>query len=110
MKNIWITGGSRGIGLETVKAFLTDNFTVVVLTRNCDALSRLQKQYPKTLICKSIDLLNFNKDDLPKLQVDALINNAGALVNKSFDSITVDDAMNSPQNSYYYAKIGRAHV
>ncbi|MGB1267530.1 MAG: SDR family NAD(P)-dependent oxidoreductase, partial [Schleiferiaceae bacterium] len=42
MKNIWITGGSRGIGLETVKAFLADNFTVVVLTRNCDALSGLQ--------------------------------------------------------------------
>lgn len=91
MKNIWITGGSRGIGLETVKAFLADHFTVVVLTRNCNALAGLQEQYPKTLICKSIDLINIRKDDLPKLQVDALINNAGALVNKSFESITSED-------------------
>ncbi len=91
MKNIWITGGSRGIGLETVKAFLVDDYTVVVLTRNCDALSALQVQYPNTLICKSVDLLNICKEELPDLQVDALINNAGALVNKSFESITPQD-------------------
>lgn len=91
MKNIWITGGSRGIGLETVRAFLADNFTVVVLTRNCNALSGLLEQYPETLICKSIDLTNIREDDLPKLQVDALINNAGTLINKSFDSITSED-------------------
>ena len=91
MKNIWITGGSRGIGLETVRAFLADNFTVVVLTRNCNALLGLSEQYPETLICKSIDLINIRKDYLPKLQVDALINNAGTLINKPFGSITSED-------------------
>lgn len=91
MKNVWITGASRGIGFETVKAFLEEGHNVVVLTRNINALDELTQTYPDNLHLHMLDLLNLADAELPDLPVDVLINNAGALVNKPFESITQDD-------------------
>ena len=46
MKQVaWITGGSRGIGLATVKEFLQKDWKVIVLTRNLDPLSELKEEH-----------------------------------------------------------------
>ena len=42
MKNIIITGGSRGIGIEMVKIFIENNFNVIVLTRNIKPLEEIK--------------------------------------------------------------------
>lgn len=91
MKNIWITGASRGIGFETVQAFLKDGHHVVVMTRNTDALSELAATYNDRLHLCKLDLLNLEETVFPDFPVDILINNAGALVNKPFESITQQD-------------------
>ena len=91
MKHVWITGASRGIGFETVQAFLEAGHIVVVMTRNTEALSELAVKYDNRLHLSKVDLLNLSRVALPDFPVDILINNAGALVNKPFESITQED-------------------
>lgn len=91
MKNVWITGASRGIGFETVKAFLEGGHNVVVMTRNVEALSELAATYSDRLHLCKVDLLDISRTALPDHPVDILINNAGALVNKPFETITQED-------------------
>ena len=91
MKNVWITGASRGIGFETVKAFLEGGHNVVVMTRNIEALSELAATYRDRLHLCKVDLLDISRTALPDHPVDILINNAGALVNKPFETITQED-------------------
>ena len=91
MKHVWITGASRGIGYETVQAFLEAGHIVVVMTRNTEALSELAVKYDNRLHLSKVDLLNLSSVALPDFPVDILINNAGALVNKPFESITQED-------------------
>lgn len=91
MKNVWITGASRGIGFETVQAFLKEGHNVVVMTRNTKALSELVVTFNGRLHLYEVDLLNLKETVLPDIPVDVLINNAGALVNKPFESISQED-------------------
>ena len=93
MKNIWITGASRGIGYSTAQLFLEKGHRVVILTRNTQAVEGLSALYPETLYICTTDLLALEKSEYPDLPVDILINNAGALVNRPFSDITKDDLM-----------------
>lgn len=93
MKNIWITGASRGIGYSTAQLFLEKGHRVVILTRNTQAVEALSALYPETLYICTTDLLALEKSEYPDLPVDILINNAGALVNRPFSDITKDDLM-----------------
>jgi NAD(P)-dependent dehydrogenase (short-subunit alcohol dehydrogenase family) len=93
MKNIWITGASRGIGYSTAQLFLEMGHRVVILTRNTQAVERLSALYPETLYVCTTDLLALEKSEYPDLPVDILINNAGALVNRPFSDITKEDLM-----------------
>ena len=92
MKNIIITGTSRGIGFELAQLFAKNNYNVLALSRNSEPFNKLNLKNIKTL---SVDLSNEN--DLQKVtnfvtknwkNVDILINNAGKLVNKPFEKIT----------------------
>lgn len=89
-KYAWITGASRGIGLATAKEFLSQNWHVVVLTRNTSALNDLAAAN-EHLTVVSLDLNDFTAEQLPDFPVDVLINNAGALINKPFADISRDD-------------------
>ena len=91
MKNIWITGASRGIGYSTAQLFLEMGHRVVILTRNTQAVEGLSALYPETLYICTTDLLALEKSEYPDLPVDILINNAGALVNRPFSDITKED-------------------
>lgn len=95
MKNIIITGTSRGIGFELAQLFAKNNFQVLALSRNTKTLSELNIKNITTL---SVDLLV--EEDLKKVtnfisenwkKVDILVNNAGKLVNKPFEQLTTQD-------------------
>lgn len=93
MKNIWITGASRGIGYSTAQLFLEMGHRVIILTRNTQAVEGLSALYPETLYICTTDLLDLEKSEYPDFPVDILINNAGALVNRPFSDITKEDLM-----------------
>ena len=44
MKTIWITGGSTGIGLATAKKFISNNWRVIISSRNNEKLEKAKKE------------------------------------------------------------------
>jgi 3-oxoacyl-[acyl-carrier protein] reductase len=95
MKNIIITGASRGIGFELIQLYANNGFNVLAISRNIKPIEALQI---KNISPLSIDLSIEN--DLQKVAhfvktnwktVDILINNAGKLANKPFFKTTTQD-------------------
>ena len=95
MKNIIITGTSRGIGFELAQLFAKEGHQVLAISRNSQPILDLNI---KNIHALSVDLLN--AEDLAKVsafvsenwkQVDVLIHNAGKLVNKPFEKITSEE-------------------
>lgn len=94
-KNIIITGTSRGIGFEMVKIFAKAGHQVLALSRNDKPVKDLKLSNVRSF---AFDLNN-SQDYLQLLDfiktkwshVDILINNAGALLNKSFSKTTIED-------------------
>ena len=95
MKNIIITGTSRGIGFEMVQLFAKKGHRVLALSRNDRPVKDLQLDNVYSL---AFDL--GNSGDYLKVsefikkewkQVDILINNAGTLLNKPFAETTMQD-------------------
>jgi len=95
MKNIVITGTSRGIGFELAKQFAENGHQVLALSRNTKPLSAINNE---NITALSVDISN--NDDLNKVtdfikstwgKVDILINNAGKLINKPFTEISSED-------------------
>lgn len=97
MKNIIITGTSRGIGLELALLFANAGHQVLALSRKIPL--ELSKQ--QNIHCISIDLseekemekvTSFLQNNWKK--VDALVHNAGSLVCKPFETLTQTDFEN----------------
>lgn len=95
MKNIVITGTSRGIGFELAKQFAENGHQVLALSRNSAPLLAVNH---KNITVLSVDISN--SKDLIKVsdfikntwkKVDILINNAGKLINKPFTEISSED-------------------
>ncbi|WP_299901123.1 SDR family oxidoreductase [uncultured Aquimarina sp.] len=95
MKNVIITGASRGIGFEMAKLFADEGHQVLALSRNEKPISALNH---KNIHAFSCDLCS--SDDLSKVSsyikenwnsVDILINNAGKLLNKPFAEISSEE-------------------
>ncbi len=94
MKNIIVTGTSRGIGLETVKKFAAQGHNVLAISRKLsEALVGIAN-----VTCLSVDITK--EEDLQKVvvfvkdkwnHIDILVNNAGAIVNKPFEELTQKD-------------------
>lgn len=102
--HIVVTGASRGIGFELVKAFAKDNHIIAAIARNPKKLEILQKEclkenphaqvYPFTFDVGTIDergpeLIQKLVETLPT--VDILVNNAANLINKPFESLQPHD-------------------
>lgn len=94
MKNIIVTGTSRGIGLELVKHLAKQGYNILSLSRKINKnLSDLDN-----VTCLSVDLsLQADYDQVTDFidnhwtSVDVLINNAGALLLKPFEEISLDE-------------------
>jgi len=95
MKNVVITGTSRGIGFELAKQFAENGYLVLALSRNTKPLEKVNHKNITTIsvdLSKNSDIkkaLDFIKSNWK--QVDILINNAGKLINKPFVELTSDD-------------------
>lgn len=95
MKQILITGTSRGIGFELVRIFSNMGHRVISVSRNIDPVKDLDLPGVLNIAC---DITG--EDDLLQLQstlsnenikIDVLINNAGAIINKPFAETTSQD-------------------
>ncbi len=95
MKNIIVTGASRGIGFELVQLFAKNNCNVLAVSRN---ISSLEKLNLNNLTALSADISN--EKDIDKVisyveekwkNVAIVINNAGKLINKSFSETSTQD-------------------
>ena len=97
MKNIIVTGTSRGIGLELALLFADAGHQVLAISRKIpQALLGNQN-----ITCLSVDLSKENElatvDDFISQtwkRVDIIIHNAGSLVNKPFAQTTQEDFEN----------------
>src|SRR5699024_9067481 len=94
-KNILITGTSRGIGLELVKAFAEEDHRVLALSRNVQPVQALDFPAVKSF---SFDITE--KTSREKVGqfvaeewegIDIVIHNAGQLVNGNFPEIRIED-------------------
>ena len=97
MKNIIITGTSRGIGYELVLQFANAGHQVLAISRKIPE-GLLGNQ---NITCLSVDLSKENElVQIEKFlsttwkEVDVIIHNAGSLVNKPFAQTTQEDFEN----------------
>jgi NAD(P)-dependent dehydrogenase (short-subunit alcohol dehydrogenase family) len=95
MKNVVITGTSRGIGFELAKLFAKNGHQVLAISRNMKPLEAVNHENISLLsvdISKTSDVKKVT-DFIEKNwgKVDILINNAGKLINKPFTELTSND-------------------
>ncbi len=97
MKNIIVTGTSRGIGLEIALKLAKEGHQILALSRNVAQ----EFQTVKNITALSIDLSS--ETDLEKVsqflknkwtKIDIIIHNAGALILKPFAETTMSDFEN----------------
>lgn len=95
MKNIIVTGTSRGIGLELVKLLASQGNKILALSRNINPLQELNLNNVHSISCDITvpenleSVVSYIEENW--MQVDVLIHNAGAIVNKSFEEISISD-------------------
>jgi NAD(P)-dependent dehydrogenase (short-subunit alcohol dehydrogenase family) len=97
---LFITGASRGLGLEFVKQYAIDGWNVIASCRNPDeakSLQSLKRNHPNISIIK-LDVANFDEihqlaESLKNVTIDLLINNAGIYLDRTSDKINVEDWM-----------------
>lgn len=97
-KTLLISGASRGIGRETALFAAKEGATVIITARTESRLAAVKQEHPERIHYVSADL---SKDDGIKaitaflekenITLDALINNAGALVNKPLLETSTED-------------------
>lgn len=92
-KTIVVTGASKGIGLEIVRFLVAQGHNVYALSRDIKALGSSEKLHPigidltdEESLIKLAEQLSSNQ-----ISIDALINNAGSLINQSFSTTTKND-------------------
>lgn len=92
IKNIIVTGASRGIGLELVQWFANNNHKVWALSRNIAPIEALKL---RNVTACAIDIADEKSVSHWRAsfssKVDVLINNAGKLINKPFSETTQAD-------------------
>lgn len=96
--NVLITGCSSGIGYELCLRFARETHAVIAISRNAEALQSLQKKNPENISIAVYDITNRKPETLLQVlqqnkfnHLDIIINNAGQLISKPFEEITLSD-------------------
>lgn len=119
MKNVLLTGCSRGVGLVITKVLVSKGYTVYGISRNLsNEYKNLMNSFPKKIKFKSFDLSNVNdinkevfKNYIPNsIKLHAYINNAAIAYDDIITNLNVDRLENmfkvnvfSPLNIVKYA-------
>ena len=98
MKNVIVTGASRGIGYYTALRFAEQGHQVLALARSNDKLETLKSEASAEGRIQILAIDLSQEIDVQAItsvfaKVDILINNAGALINKPFSEITTQEMM-----------------
>lgn len=92
-KTFVVTGASRGIGYDLVQHIANQGHTVYALSRSIKTIKKTPKLFSVAIDITDEKALeefaNQLKDN--KVVVDALVNNAGALLNQPFSETTKED-------------------
>jgi len=92
-KTFVVTGASRGIGYDLVQHIANQGHTVYALSRSIKTIKKTSKLFPISIDITDEKVLeefaNQLKDN--RVVVDALVNNAGALLNQPFSDTTKED-------------------
>lgn len=100
MKNVLITGGSRGIGRACVEKFTSEGYTVSFIYNNSDSVaSELAAKTGACAIKADISIPEQAKEAVAKALatmggIDILVNNAGVSLIKLFTDTTDEDYYN----------------
>jgi NAD(P)-dependent dehydrogenase (short-subunit alcohol dehydrogenase family) len=89
-KNIFIVGGSSGIGLELVKILGVDHYEIYVGSRTNSTLLDLPQVHHLAL---DINAESFDLEDLPE-RLHGLVYCPGTIVLKPFQRLSIDDFLN----------------
>jgi 3-oxoacyl-[acyl-carrier protein] reductase len=89
-KTLVITGASRGIGFAMVQHATQAGHRVYALSRNIQSLKKSDLLYPYAIDLTDENAIAYFANELKQqgVQIDALVNNAGALENKPFSETT----------------------
>ena len=92
-KTIVITGASRGIGFALTQLALQQGHRIYALSRNIQPLKKSERLYPYRIDLTEEQSLHVFAEQLQKegIKIDALIHNAGILLNKPFSETTTAD-------------------
>jgi 3-oxoacyl-[acyl-carrier protein] reductase len=92
-KTIVITGASRGIGFALTQLALQQGHRIYALSRNIQPLKKSERLYPYRIDLSEEQSLHVFAEQLQKegIKIDALIHNAGMLLNKPFSETTTAD-------------------
>lgn len=95
MKKIIVTGTSRGIGFETAKLLASQGNQVLAISRQINpTLAQMANVTCLSVdICKAEDLFKVSEFIHTTWQdeLDIIINNAGQIVNKPFEELSLED-------------------
>lgn len=92
-KTFVVTGASRGIGYALVQHVANQGHTVYALSRSIKTIKKTPKLFPIAIDIADEKALEEFANQLKgkRVVVDALINNAGALLNQPFSETTKED-------------------
>ena len=96
-KNVVVTGGAQGIGMEITKSFLQAGATVAIWDYSEEALGVAKKElmpFADRTKFQTVDVSNFSSCDRAASEldykVDVLVNNAGITRDKSFKKMDAE--------------------
>ena len=93
MKTVLITGTSRGIGAELVKAFEAEGFRILALSRSYPHIHKEGTiTYIPFDITREADLQQLDTYlQQEQLRLDVVVSNAGKLIHAPFETISMED-------------------
>lgn len=103
-KTVLITGGNKGIGLETTRLFLKDNYKIIVVARDFENFEFKNNENVET-IAFDVSKISEIHSLVDKFEtIDILINNAGIMNSIPYDKYT-EEAQKKLMDINLYAPI-----